>query len=306
MTSAGLEQQLIPIPFAHNGLITDIVIGTSDSTPSFDDGFPAAFSAPRSGGGEYVLRGMMNAIGNLASKNEYYRQAGGLYQFNAEWARLNNGYAKGAVLDYLDGNKLYKVISLVDNNKVDYTQSTHTVAQTTAGIISGGIDGVHWAYCNVATTVSYNEICDVPNFTWPYKEENGSDFSLSDMFPIGYFIAPRNGVLTVIGSCNFTADKALHPTEGTDPYRYTGFAILVCSHQTTAGKIDNPAEYKADMIFARGDYQEEFQAEGVEDPIPYSSEQQCALQVTQGTKYQIYIANYCGNITNSTLKVVLI
>ena len=205
MTSAGLVQQLVPKPFAHNGTITEIAVGTSTTTPSFDDGFPEAFSSPRSGGGVYILRGMMNAVGNLASANEYFRQAGGLYQFNPEWARLNGGYARGAVLDYLDGNKLYKVISLVDNNKVDYTKSVLTAEQISAGIITGGIDGINWMYCNVDQTVKYNEICDLPNFSWPSFSDDHWSLWKSDVFQIGYFTAPRNGTLGFIGSYDFTS-----------------------------------------------------------------------------------------------------
>ena len=299
MTSSGLVQQLVPKPFAHNGTITEIVVGTSTTTPSFDDGFPEAFSSPRSGGGEYILRGMMNAVGNLASANEYFRQGGGLYQFNPEWARLNGGYARGAVLDYLDGNKLYKVISLVDNNKVDYTKSVLTAAQISAGIITGGIDGINWMYCNVEQTVKYNEICDVPDFKW--YGEIGDYGTEIDVFQIGYFLAPRNGMLNIIGSCDFTSSK-VEISQGTEIAG--GFAIAVCSKKVN-GRIVSPAYSTADpeskYIYCRG----YFLYNGVGLRPSIDNEDIMTMNVVGGTEYAIFIVNNGGNVSSSTMKIVL-
>lgn len=301
MTSAGLVQQLVPKPFAHNGTITEIVVGSSTTTPSFDDGFPAAFSSPRSGGGEYILRGMMNAVGNLASANEYFRQAGGLYQFNPEWARLNGGYARGAVLDYLDGNKLYKVISMVDNNKVDYTKSVLTSEQISAGIITGGIDGINWMYCNVDQEVKYNEICDLPNFSWPEFQMTGEVWA-SDVFQIGSFIAPRAGTFGFSGTYEFTASHI--SDSGSMTSAMGGFFIAICTERDTDNRIIGPAAdgSAAKYIYSRGD--PIYSSRGTTGWI--TTKDVATYNAVENTEYAIYVVNVGGNVSNSNFKVVLI
>ena len=124
----------MPKPFAHDGLITPIVdIGDSTHPVNFADGFPSEYSAPHSQGGKYVTRGEFNAIGNLATRNDFYKACGGLNTFNASLASKIGGYPKGAVLQLLDNNVLKYVISLVDNNTVNFN--------------TAGVDGVNWMFC---------------------------------------------------------------------------------------------------------------------------------------------------------------
>ena len=124
----------MPKPFAHDGLITPIVdIGDSTHPVNFADGFPSEYSTPHSQGGKYVTRGEFNAIGNLATRNDFYRACGGLNTFNAALSSKIGGYPKGAVLQLLDKNVLKYVISLVDNNTVNFN--------------TAGIDGVNWMFC---------------------------------------------------------------------------------------------------------------------------------------------------------------
>ena len=124
----------MPKPFAHDGLITPIVdIGDSTHPVNFTDGFPSEYSAPHSQGGKYVTRGEFNAIGNLATRNDFYKACGGLNTFNASLASKIGGYPKGAVLQLLDKNVLKYVISLVDNNTVNFN--------------TAGVDGVNWMFC---------------------------------------------------------------------------------------------------------------------------------------------------------------
>ena len=124
----------MPKPFAHDGLITPIVdIGDSTHPVNFADGFPSEYSAPHSQGGKYVTRGEFNAIGNLATRNDFYKACGGLNTFNAALAAKIGGYPKGAVLQLLDNNVLKYVISLVDNNTVNFN--------------TAGVDGVNWMFC---------------------------------------------------------------------------------------------------------------------------------------------------------------
>ena len=128
----------MPKPFAHDGLITPIVdIGDSTHPVNFADGFPSEYSAPHSQGGKYVTRGEFNAIGNLATRNDFYKACGGLNTFNAALASKIGGYPKGAVLQLLDNNVLKYVISLVDNNTVNFN--------------TAGVDGVNWMFCYEST-----------------------------------------------------------------------------------------------------------------------------------------------------------
>lgn len=132
MKATALSPLLIPQPFAtgNNAALTPIE-KSSGTMPNFEDGIPANFSAPRSGGGSYFQRGMMNAIGNMASANGFFRQCGGFYTYDAEVAEAIGGYPKGCVLHWYSEGKYKAVRSLVDDNTWDFTQN--------------GVDGVHWA-----------------------------------------------------------------------------------------------------------------------------------------------------------------
>ena len=298
MTSSQLLQQVVPEPFASE---SDALATISTETPSdeisFKLGFPPAFSAPRSGGGEYILRGMMNAVGNLASANEHFRQAGGLYQFNQKWAAANNGYPKNAVLDFLNGNKLYKVLSLIDNNMYDYTGST----PTETGIIQGGVDGIHWMYCNVDQEVKYNEICEMPDFSWPKLTNPRWNLFKDDVFQIGYFTAPRNGTLGFTGSYDF---ESVGIPDAGDTYHPGGFLIAVCYDTDYDDIIDSPsaAPTAAKYIYSRGNPIFTVPNGGgnniTEDDV-------ATFNVIAGTNYAIYVVNCGGNVTNSNFKVVL-
>lgn len=114
------------------------------TNPNFLDGFPVAFSAPKSNNGQYVTRLQMNGIGNLASRFEFFRRVGGIVTFDSDLATAIGGYPSGAVLKYLNNGYLYDVISLVDNNMVDFN--------------SVGIDDVNWAYLSVSDKQVFGDI----------------------------------------------------------------------------------------------------------------------------------------------------
>lgn len=126
----------MPCPFGNNDSanIAQIADAKSKSNFNFETGFATPYSAPKSKGGTFVTRKEMNAIGNLASRNDFYRMCGGLNTFDASIANSIGGYPKGAVLEHIVGYKLYKVISLVDSNKWNF--------------VVDGIDGVNWQYLN--------------------------------------------------------------------------------------------------------------------------------------------------------------
>lgn len=284
-TDAGYSQLTIPQPFASasGAALTPISNTSSVETPSFPDGFPAVFSSPSSdANAKFILRGMMNAIGNLASKNEWYRQAGGIYTFNSAWATANGGYPNGAILDYIENGHYYKVMSLKDDNMVDFTDI--------------GVDGINWMYLNIDTTIDYSKltVCNVPDFEWPYKDAvtTGISYQYSDVFPIGIFTAPRDGTLTAVGYCKFSVTSL---TSDIQNYTGTGFAIAVCGSDT------NPIETQSALIYARGNFNVPFV-----NPISYSYDGQKPYDIEAGTEYQIFIINRGATITESDLKVVLI
>lgn len=197
----------MPKPFAHDGLITPIVdIGDSTHPVNFADGFPSEYSAPHSQGGKYVTRGEFNAIGNLATRNDFYKACGGLNTFNATLAAKIGGYPKGAVLQLLDKNVLKYVISLVDNNTVNFNTT--------------GVDGVNWMFC----------------YESKHEEEEGEGFvdhvDLTDIpvdikFSINVFakLSPRNGFVS-IRNVRFKYDEFVPGTGYTIPF-FLGSGIVV-------------------------------------------------------------------------------
>ena len=197
MTRENMPSRLhIPCPFAgaSGATLTPIDV-SAGSTVNFEEGFPANYSDPVNG--KLVSRGEMNAIGNLASVNEFYYRAGGINTFDPEWCMANDGYPRGAVLEILEGEINYhKVVSLVDNNKVDFNNDTLTQAQINAGItIAGTIDNVNWAYVSELDKVEPTVLCSIGNVTATNRQS---------LIPIGGFCAPRSGIPYIEGDFEMT------------------------------------------------------------------------------------------------------
>ena len=136
----------MPRPFAkgeNDAPLTPIGSSEGDNV-NYYNGFPSVYSSPHSDGGKYITRGEMNAIGNLASQNQFYFLAGGINTFDVTFATSIGGYPEGAVLKYLNNGYLYDVISLIDNNTVDFTAQ--------------GVDGVNWAYLSVPEKETFEDI----------------------------------------------------------------------------------------------------------------------------------------------------
>ena len=196
MTSAQVPSRIaIKRPFAESGLITPIQDASGDSV-NYPQGFPSIYGVPASEGGKYVGRGEINAIGNVATNDLFYHKCGGINTFDAAFAAKVGGYPKGAVLQYLNGNYIYDVISLIDNNMFDFASSNT-------------IDGANWAYCNKETSSS-DRILVVESSTT--VNANSSQGLL-----LGVFKAPKNGFIVFEG--NYTVntqvvDKATKTNAG--------------------------------------------------------------------------------------------
>ena len=183
MTSAQVPSRIaIKRPFAESGLITPIQDTSGDSV-NYQQGFPSIYGVPASEGGKYVGRGEINAIGNVATNDLFYHKCGGINTFDAAFAAKVGGYPKGAVLQYLNGNYIYDVISLIDNNMFDF-------------VASNTIDGANWAYCNKETSSS-DRILVVESST--IVNANNSQGLL-----LGVFKAPKNGFIVFEG--NYTVN----------------------------------------------------------------------------------------------------
>ena len=176
----------IPQPFASDGDITAIE-DTSTTVPNFSTGVPEIFSAPYSAGGSYFQRSMMNAIGNMASKNAFYRQCGGFYCFDQTVCDKIGGYPKGCVLHWLSNGQYLSVQSLVDDN-------THN-------FVTEGVDGVNWALCNTGEGMGFPNFSPespmqlftyAPEGSWPEQLEIVSS----------QLIMPFDGYITIANNSN--------------------------------------------------------------------------------------------------------
>ena len=201
MTSAQVPSRIaIKRPFAESGLITPIQDASGDSV-NYPQGFPSIYGVPASEGGKYVGRGEINAIGNVATNDLFYHKCGGINTFDAAFAEKVGGYPKGAVLQYLNGNYIYDVISLIDNNMFDF-------------VASNTIDGANWAYCNKETSSS-DRILVVESSTT--VNANNSQGLL-----LGVFKAPKNGFIVFEG--NYTVNTQVGVSaDGTN----AGFAVAL-------------------------------------------------------------------------------
>lgn len=179
----------MPRPFAKgSGAALTEIEAAAGNNVNYQDGFPSAYSAPHSGGGKYITRGEMNAIGNLASQNQFYFLAGGINTFDATFATSIGGYPEGAVLKYLNNGYLYDVISLIDNNTVDFTAQ--------------GVDGVNWSYLSVAEKQVFDDV----------------------FFEGGTGATPGTALLGVVKArrtSGIVVDTSLNPVIGNDKHKYS-------------------------------------------------------------------------------------
>lgn len=203
------QRFFIPKPFASGSGAAYVPIETTQvsNKVNFNDGFPPVYSTPTASGGKFVSRGEMNAIGRMASQNEFYRACGCLNTFDPDLAMAIDGYPLYAVLQYREGTDVFNVISLKDNNKVDFTGSALTQAQINAGISQGSVDGENWGFCNVpSTTVKNVTLLSLPGIIYGTTNLVDTDHT-AFANPIGIFRAPRNGNATVVGDYKTTDYK---------------------------------------------------------------------------------------------------
>lgn len=288
MKASQIPQRVyIPEPFASGGLLKPVQeTASSLNDVTFHDGFPSAYSAPSQNGGKFVERGQINAIGNLATVNEYFRACGGINTFDQRLANKIGGYYKGAVLEIIEGLRYSKVISLVDDNMVDFTGSPIDSNIVNNQCVSGSVDGLNWAYCDGQYISGNINILDIPNFKW---DEDMSAIFQEEIFPIGNFVCPRDGVFSFSGEL----DIDIVPTHESQTRVYGGFLILIKKNAS-----QGPRETKYDIIYSKGEvfsstYQE----------ITYSTLDTTIVNAEKGVRYSVWIFNQGATVTNSTLKL---
>ena len=323
MTRENMPSRLyIPQPFASGdgSVVADLTpIDTiSGDKVNFVDGFPSVYGSPTSQGGKLMTRGEMNAIGHLASVNEYYRRCGGINTFDPELAMKIGGYPSGAVLEIIEGLDYHKVISLVDDNKVDFNGDTLTEQQVAAGITLGSIDGVNWAYCANGEIDTSMIVAELPNFHWLGAANQG----LVEIATLTSFKAKQNGVLSFEGSFDYDTyskfdykDESVEVTEGgsTSSTRTvtkslgskvgpadssslpSGFMILLSDNPAMS-----PSELKAKVVYSRGN------AGITIGGITYTTSDQEAVEVVKGRRYALYILHQNIVVTNSTFKIKIV
>ena len=323
MTRENMPSRLyIPQPFASGdgSVIADLTpIDTiSGDKVNFVDGFPSVYGSPTSQGGKLMTRGEMNAIGHLASVNEYYRRCGGINTFDPELAMKIGGYPRGAVLEIIEDLDYHKVVSLVDDNKVDFNGDTLTEQQIAAGVTLGSVDGVNWAYCANGEIDTSMVVAELPNFHWLGAANQG----LVEVATLTSFKAKRNGVLSFEGSFDYDTysksdykDESVEVTEGgsTSTTRTVTKSLGSKGSLTDVSSLpsgfmillsDNPAmspyELKAKVVYSRGN------VSIITGGIIYTTSDQEVVEVVKGRRYALYILHQNIVVTNSTFKIKIV
>lgn len=284
MTQADIPSRIIiPSAFASKSTFTlpDGSATSEGNVVNFADGFPSVYGCPSGGNGKFVTRDEMNALGKVATLDHYIRACGGVFQFDPQFAALKGGYAKGAILDYVVGNRMYKVISLVDNNLVDYTGG-EPVTVGSVSTISGKVDGINWMYCMGTDGVNQDDvgvICEIGDY-------DGSKSVVQEVL-VRCFCAPMTGLFGVSGSAAFNQTSP----EGSTNHYSVGIWIKEGTNDpdSLAGEtLDTSTDKK---IFHTGS-----SAEG-------GNQGTTIAKCTKGNWYAVYLTLTYAKIENSTLKV---
>ena len=179
MTSAEVPSRIPMLkPFAFNGTRDAIPDSTGDFM-NITQGFPSVYGIPKSSGGKYVSRSDMNSLGFLATNDIFYHKCGGLNTFDASFSDKIGGYPKGAVLQFLNGNYLYNVISLHDNNTFNF-------------VSENSINGVDWAYCNEEMASTDRILVLESNQTLFSTGTSATSITYTETF-LGVFKATKSG-----------------------------------------------------------------------------------------------------------------
>ena len=174
----------LPLPFALNG---ETSIPVKELDPFLDNGnlgslgFDGKYqwngSTPPS---RFITRQLMNRLLGQISGRQFLKQCGALDTFDQNVCDAIGGYPQGAVLQYLDGDILYDVVSMRDNNDTDYTKV--------------GVDGINWkiygssvfsyVYPDYSSTGQNNilKTWDTNDLGWSFVFDGLQLFYVSDIY----------------------------------------------------------------------------------------------------------------------------
>lgn len=264
MKATSFNPLFIPQPFAtgNNAALTPIERSTG-TVPNFEDGIPANFSAPKSQGGSYFQRGMMNAIGHMASANSFFHQCGGYHSFDQEVCDAIGGYPKGCVLHWLTDGKYISVESLVEDNTWDFTKNS--------------IDGVHWRIVS-------SDAITIPTYAKNKKQVlwSNSAMSITDTFgpisgqvemPFDGYINYLSSIKTTIGGFEMNVLTSYNPSEPkmtSRTFTYIPQMILAESYFWAVIAVSSPDEsgVAPDIVLDTSD--------------PIAGERNCAVFLVDG------------------------
>lgn len=285
----------IPQPFASGNGSDLIPIETiSGDEVNFVDGFPSVYSSPPSEGGKNVLRGNINALGYLASVNEYFYRCGGINTFDPELAMKIDGYPRGAVLEVIEnGVNYHRVVSLIDDNKVDFNSDILTEQQIAAGVTLGDIDGVNWAYCEQGVIDDKQFVCDVNNWNASKPVHiHGPTIEVAwyirEIWQIGLYKAYHDGYFEIQGGCDVSFGETPEGTEDTP-----GFGIIVCEGTEGPTPGITTGDENGTLIYQRGTMLN----------TAYASALVQTATFERGKVYGIYVLNRGMNVAGSTMKI---
>lgn len=165
---------------------------------SIEQGFPDITMTALNQGGRPPRGQGMNGLLNLATDQKVYLQNGGIITFDENVSTKIGGYPQGAVLDYINNDTYSKVISLIDDNTVNF--------------LINGIDGTNWQYLNTSGGGgggdTYANI-DLSNLT-----ANGNAKFQFAPFAINNGVTDDDGVnttLSTVGDAPVTVEKYVIP-----------------------------------------------------------------------------------------------
>ena len=286
-TDAKYHRLAMPCPFAAGtgGSFTPINTTGGQNDVNFPEGFATAYGVPVSRNGKLVTRLEMNAIGNLASQNQFYFLSGGINTFDATFANLIGGYPQDAVLDYLHEEKLYKVISLVDDNLVDFT--------------SVGVDDVNWTVSGAYDdTTPKNVLFTVPSVTTGYNGYEGNSLVIANCTPIGYAHGV-NGMLVFGGEITAT-NTGTRSISGTnvdaDAYGFCVVCIEADDESTLAAR--SPLTYQGTCIYYNGKSYNLYTGDSSSPTVVYSGG--AFVKVVGSKYYSFWLCSANTTISSST------
>ena len=109
-----------PCPFAAQGKVSVFPLVDEGAQTNFETGIPSEYSPKEKANTSLMPRGDFNRIGEIATRELFFRSAGGVHTFDTSFASANNGYADRIALVYDDGKFVRTVESQESENDLNF------------------------------------------------------------------------------------------------------------------------------------------------------------------------------------------